>query len=342
MQLPDTLKKAIEEEIEKIGLPSVLAAREELTDRYRQTEAKRKVFITTEAHRYAYLAARLPATYAAIMAVLQEVRARMPAIPIKSLLDLGAGPGTAMWAACQIFSEMQQITLIERDSHLMAMGKKLANRAEWPAIQQAHWHVGDLEQLPSFPEHDLIILSYSIGELPESSYQALIDWCWKHTRQFLVIIEPGTPVGFERIRAIRRHLIALGSHMVAPCPHAVACPMAEGDWCHFAARVERSTLHRRIKEGSLGYEDEKFSYVAVSKTPCVLPLTRVLRSPLKRSGHICLTLCTSEGVKQEIVSKKNGEIYKLARKMEWGSAYPPIDQNKALSDSSISQSEGAS
>jgi ribosomal protein RSM22 (predicted rRNA methylase) len=83
-------------------------------------------------------------------------------------------------------------------------------------------------------------------------------------RVALVVIEPGTPRGAGAIRTIREELLAAGAHMLAPCPAAMPCPLAAPDWCHFAARVERSSLHRRIKEGALGYEDEKYSYVCAT------------------------------------------------------------------------------
>lgn len=325
MRIPNELAEGIEAEFAHLDLHTIVEAREQLTSRYRERETSH--FMTSQAHRYAYIAARLPATYAAVVAVLEAIKARLPDRPIKSLLDLGAGPGTAMWAACHVFPEIEQVTLIEQDQELIAFGKRLSSYSEHQALKQAHWRSSNLLDLKELPQADLVILSYSIGELPEANRQPLLDLCYQQTTHVLAIIEPGTPVGFERIRAIRRHLITIGGQMVAPCPHAVACPMPDGDWCHFSVRLERSFFHRRLKGGSLGYEDEKYSYVAVSKFPCSLPQTRVLRPPQKRSGHVLLTLCTSEGIKNEIISKKAGEAYKWARKAEWGSPFPP-DQGK--------------
>lgn len=318
MGFPKGLQEAIDKESKSFKLNAVSAARQELTERYR----KGLPSMGSDTHRFAYIASRMPATHAVISRVLQEVRLRMPQATVKSLLDLGAGPGTGMWAACSVFPEIEKATLIEKDTHFAALGKRLASHSELSTLRSANWVAHDLDQLKILPPHDLIVLSYAAGELSPSTIEPLLNACWQSAGQFLVVIEPGTPVGFERIRTIRSHLISLGGCMVAPCPHALACPMAGGDWCHFSERVERSSFHRRIKGGSLGYEDEKFSYVVVSKTPCVLPRARVLRHPQRRSGHLMLTLCTAdEGLKVETVSRRTPENYRQARNLEWGDAY---------------------
>jgi ribosomal protein RSM22 (predicted rRNA methylase) len=319
MQLPHSLQSAIDDILDSCGIKQLTEAREELTRRYRQPSDSQ--FMTNNTQRYAYIASRLPATYAALQCSLKAIRERVD-VPIKSVLDLGAGPGTAMWAACENFPEIETVTLIEQDSSLAAIGKRLAQRSDHQAIHSANWQEANLEQLHELPPHDLIILSYSIGELKPESLTSLMNLCWKSAKQLLLVVEPGTPVGFERIRLIRRHLIEWGAHLVAPCPHHEACPMAGGDWCHFSARVERSSIHRRLKGGSLGHEDEKFSYVSASKKDFLLPSSRILRQPLRHSGHVGLKLCTTEGIQQPTISKKMGELYKQARKAEWGDTFP--------------------
>lgn len=320
MNLPIPLKHGIEEELERVGKCNIVHARQELSERYKNP-TQSKAFITTEAHRCSYLATRMPATYAAIIHVLQEIKRRQPHIQIKSVLDLGAGPGTGMWAVLEMFPEIETVTLLEKDRELITLGKKLAAHSEHAACRQANWIIADLEQSHTLPQHDLLLLSYSIGELSEKSRLSLLTQCWAASGQILAIIEPGTPQGFEKIRTARGHLIAQGANIIAPCPHANACPMANGDWCHFFVRLDRSGIHRQVKGGTLGYEDEKFSYIAVTKNnpqPCQ---ARILRHPIKRSGHMYFTLCTSEGLQETLISKRTPELYKQAKQLDWGDAF---------------------
>lgn len=320
MQLPTSLQQAIENVTASLGLHQLIEAREELTKRYRQPVTGSQ-FMTNDVQRQSYVISRMPATYAALQMAFKSIRKRAN-IPIKSILDLGAGPGTGMWAACDNFPEIETITLIEKDRALLNLGKKLTECSEQLVIREANWQEGDLEKITDLPQHDLIILSYSIGELHPQKIESLLNLCWNAAQQLLLIVEPGTPVGFERIRMIRHQLIDWGAYAIAPCPHHLTCPIIGGDWCHFAARLERTSLHRRLKGGTLGYEDEKFSYIATTKEAFSLPASRILRQPIRHSGHLVLKLCTPEGLQEPTISKKMGDLYKQARKAEWGDSFP--------------------
>jgi ribosomal protein RSM22 (predicted rRNA methylase) len=105
-----------------------------------------------------------------------------------------------------------------------------------------------------------------LNELAPAARESVLQRLWDATADTLVIVEPGTPAGWERILAARRQLIEAGAHVLAPCPHAFACPLQAPDWCHFAERVARSRLHRLAKGADVPWEDEKFSYVAVSRS----------------------------------------------------------------------------
>lgn len=321
MPLPSSLQSSIETFIKSINVKELTKAREELTRRYRTEFIHDKKFIENEAQRQAYLISRVPATYAAVDATLKAIKERGH-LSIKNVLDLGAGPGTAAWAVCEHFTEIENVTLFEKDPSMIMIGKQLAQNSEFMAMPSAVWQECDLEKLTDLPPQDLVVLSYSIGELKQQLIIPFIEMCWKATKQLLLIVEPGTPNRFENIRLIRRHLIEIGGHIIAPCPHHVACPMAGGDWCHFSARLERSALHRRLKGGELGYEDEKYSYVAATRNIYPFPATRVLSQPERHSGHVSLKLCTDKGVQRPIISKKMGDLYKHARKVEWGDTFP--------------------
>lgn len=319
MQLPRPLQQAIEQAAESAHFKQLSTAREELTRRYQQPSKGH--FMTTRAERLSYLISRMPATFAAVSKALEAVCERAN-LPIRSLADLGAGPGTASWAFAEYFPGLKEFIPVEVDRELQEIGKQLAEASEREGLRNAVWQESNLENVSALPKADAIVFSYSIGELKEEALAPMIDLAWQAAGELLLIVEPGTPAGFERIRSIRKQLIDKGAYLIAPCPHQKACPMAGGDWCHFAARVERSSLHRRLKGGTMGYEDEKFSYVAAVKQSITLPGSRVLTSPEVHSGHVTLKLCTEEGLKRETISKKRGELYKLARKADWGSPLP--------------------
>jgi ribosomal protein RSM22 (predicted rRNA methylase) len=256
----------------------------------------------------AYAVYRMPATYAATTAALAEVAAAMPDFAPVSMLDLGAGAGAASWAASEIFSSLKEITAIERDQAMISVGRRLAERS---------YVTGDLATTREFPEADLAVASYSLNEL--STVDSLIARLTDKV-QTIVIVEPGTPRGFAGIRAIREQLTKAGMRVAAPCPHDGACPIVDPDWCHFSVRLQRSAVHRKAKRADLGYEDEKFSYVAATRLPVDRAGARVLRHPQIRSGHVILRLC-EDGIHDVTVSKRQGETYKRARRISWGDAF---------------------
>jgi ribosomal protein RSM22 (predicted rRNA methylase) len=300
VQLPQYVRRIIEERAEAVGFTALKRAAIAMSEAYRD----RRLARLPDAERSAaYLVTRMPATYAAAHAVLREVRQRTGTRSIASVLDIGAGTGAASLAAREWFPDAS-ITMLERD----------------PAFAEAaHEFLPDaIRQLSDLPRrllsHDLIIAAYSLGEIREPVAKLL----WQSARVALVVIEPGTPQGFSLIRGIRAELLEAGAHMLAPCPAETPCPVADPDWCHFAARVERSSIHRRVKDAELGYEDEKYSYVALARGTVELPAGRVIRRPQHRPGLIVLETCTAGGLRTERVTKRDRDAFRAARKRSWG------------------------
>ena len=324
MDLPTDLRLALTNELANIPQKSIAATVERLSNRYRGGHPPAEgTFLHTSADVIAYAAYRLPATFAAIYAALNETRKRRPDWQPRTMLDAGAGPGTALWAASQVWPDLAQIALLERDDDMIAFGKQLATHARSAAVREATWQKVDLlGQWESEPK-DLVTTAYVLNELPTSQREAVINKLWSITLDTLVIIEPGTPIGFSYILQARQQLIAAGANIVAPCPHNLPCPMANNDWCHFAQRIARSQLQRQAKQATLSYEDEKFSYIAASRTKGLPIRARVLRHPQIRPGHIHLELCTPEGLQNSIVTRKDKAAFREARGIEWGNALSP-------------------
>jgi ribosomal protein RSM22 (predicted rRNA methylase) len=319
MRLPQYLMDSIQVEVEKIERRRLVEATTYLSERYRSGSSSSPA-VTNDAQRAAYLAVRFPATYAANRRVFSEIELRTSKAQITSLLDLGAGPGTALFAASEVFPVLQHATLIEADGSWIELGKNLSASSPMPAVRQAQWLKQDLRSGFSCAEHDLVVISYLLGELAPTAAEAVVRKAWTCARQFLAIVEPGTPRGFAAIDAARSALIASAAEILAPCPHKHTCPMAaKGDWCHFSQRLERTSQHRQLKGGALGYEDEKFSYVIAARQSVAAEGARIVRHPGRHSGHIQLALCTPAGrIETETVTRSHKQAFRLARKAEWG------------------------
>lgn len=271
----------------------------------------------------AYIATRAPATYAAIITALSALVDAAPDFAPRSLLDAGAGPGTASWAALTAFPAITQATLIEAAPAMQSAGKELAQDAP-DALARANWMLGDL-RAAKFAPADLVLSAYVLNELTlkaaEDAARALFA-----AAQVLVLVEPGSRAGFERQKAARAALIADGAELLAPCTHRLACPIAGDDWCHFSVRVPRSRVHRQAEGASLAYEDEKFSYLVAARpglaSTISRPQSRIIRHPVARSGHVHLDLCADGKIARKTVTRSD-ETWRDARKASWGDGWPP-------------------
>jgi ribosomal protein RSM22 (predicted rRNA methylase) len=295
---------------------------EALSRRYRDGAAAAAVGRLTDAERLAYAVVRLPATAAALDAVFDAVE-RHTRVEPRTITDLGAGPGTALWPAVWRWPGIHRVTLLDRDPELLRLGVRLwTHGVPRPGIE-VQLRTGDLAAADA-PAADLVVLSYAVGELTEARTGPAIERALALTTGALVVVEPGTPAGFARVRAVRDRLRAAGATIAAPCPHGDDCPMAGADWCHFAVRLDRSRVHRQSKHAALGWEDEKFAYVVAVRDAGLLRAraeARVIRRPRKETGHVRLALCAPGGLTEAVVTRR-GSSYRAARDASWGDAWP--------------------
>ena len=324
--LPPQLSAAIGAAAQGVPAKDIARSVQALTARYRGESQAGGRAIRSDVDVLAYLSYRLPATYAAVAAALAATAARRPGWGPGTLLDLGAGPGTAMWAAAELWPSVEAITLVETDPRMVATGRRLAQASSNRAIRDARWCEADMSAGGELPHCEMVVAAYSLGELPSARLGEVAKRLWGVCQDTLVVIEPGTPSGFATVRAIRDLLRTEGAQTVAPCPHQDACPMDDGRWCHFSERLERSRLHRATKGTTLAYEDEKYSYVALSRTPGSPIDARVVGHPRTQSGRVSLDLCTAAGLRSEMVSRRDRDRYRIAQRARWGSALNQPDR----------------
>jgi ribosomal protein RSM22 (predicted rRNA methylase) len=317
--LPPALQSGIEELVRGISPRELERSARALSDAYRAGGASASRAVRTRGDVAAYLATRAPATYAAATDVFGRIHDLRPDWSPTSMLDLGAGPGIASWAAAEAWPETSAATLVEAEAEMARAGRKLAESGP-DVLRRANWVVGDVGA--PMPRADLVVASYLIGELTPAALEGLVREAWARSADTLVIIEPGTTAGYRRTLAARGAVIAAGGSTLAPCPHDGECPLPDDDWCHFSVRLSRSRTHRAAKDAERGFEDEKFSYVVLCREPHPRAAARVLRRPDLRPGHVALDLCTPTGLERRTVSKKSGPAYKVARKTVSGDALP--------------------
>jgi len=355
-RLPPALQDAIARFADEIT-PKELAARAaSLSDRYRSGGASH-VAITDERDVAAYLTTRLPATYAAMSSALDAVKQRAPGFAPMHLLDAGAGPGTASWAAAETWPELASVTMLDRNPHLLAAARTLAHSSPHPSFSTAQFISADLAQHFPPPErvegplataelsraraspseahrakegewgslgatYDLILAGYTFAELLAHTRDRTLANLWTQCRGILVIVEPGTPAGFAAILACRTALLGLGARVVAPCPAGYPCPIVAPDWCHFAERLPRSRAHMRAKDAVVPFEDEKFSYIAVAREGIELAAVeaRIIAPPQASKPGIRLRLCTDAKLADRVVLKRDKPAYKAVARKKWGDA----------------------
>lgn len=321
--LPTALRAALDADIARLDARQVTVAARALIDAYRATPERpsRPQGVAPDAWRAAYLEMRVPATFAAIDFVGAELARCIDPALVMTLLDLGSGPGTALHALAPRLPALTSATLVDRDDDLLDIAERLG-----PALDGVGTKVlteqRDLADTARPAPADLVVMAYALGEVTPRDRLRAVERAWLNATQALVIIEPGTTPGFQRILDARKVLVARGAHIAAPCPHASACPMAPPDWCHVAVRVERTRRMRQIKHADLGYEDEAFSYLIATTSPTPAPPPRVVARPHMTKGLVRVPLCTATGLDTASVTKRDA-AWRSARHARWGERWEP-------------------
>jgi ribosomal protein RSM22 (predicted rRNA methylase) len=306
--LPAGLKAAADALLEGVSRKELAARAAAISERYRKGGGSAEA-VTAEADALAYLVARLPATYAAAAAVFGDITNAAVEFAPASLLDAGAGPGTAVWAARATWPALRTVTLLEPNARFRALAEVLVPDAS----VVARGVVG-----AALPQAELVVASFVLAEIAEQ--RAAVEKLWAAASDMLVLIEPGTPAGFERIRTARALLMEFGGHVIGPCTHANTCPIMAPDWCHFSQRLPRSRDHLQAKDASVPFEDERYAWVAVSRArrSAFEGQGRVLAPPKEAKAGTTFRLCTADGIAERFIARRDKPAFARTRRAGWG------------------------
>jgi ribosomal protein RSM22 (predicted rRNA methylase) len=324
MQLPVDLRGAIDQALEGVSRNSLAERASRISEIYRAGGAS-SLAICDEMDALAYAVARMPATYAAVRNALSRFEERCPEFAPSRILDLGAGPGTASWAATEAWPAIESIAQIDSNNPLLNLGRRFAESSPSHALRNAHRVAADLAHEPESGQPvDLVLVSYTLAEFGPAKMNKVLISTWLRCSGAVVIVEPGTPLGYERILRARDLLIAQGARILAPCPHQLKCPLLAPDWCHFVQRVARSRDHMLLKSAEAPYEDERFSYLIAVREHLFHPAgkDRILAQPDAGKVFITAKLCKLDGASGLVtIAKRDKDGFKLAKKKSWGDQF---------------------
>jgi len=321
LELPPNLETAIREMLKTLPAKQWLSEAQALSRRYRgDREILPRSFARGEGQTLAYLSQIFPATYAQLYGAMAATKAQAPDWLPQSLLDIGSGPGTALWAAIEHWPALTHLEAWERETAFIAVGKKLAQASEHAAVRNCTWQKIDIRHQPVQNNRifDLIVIGHVLNELSAGDQQRLVSYAWEHCAGVLLIVEPGTSAAFPAIKNAREQLLKSGARTLAPCPHDQPCPLID-DWCHFPQRLQRPPFQRRAKAAMSQWEDCKFSYAALARfAPAEVPWARIIRAPQVTKVYAEVKLCTAGGIIQLRGQQKNRETFKRIKKRQWG------------------------
>ena len=314
MKIPELLENEIEEKLNHIKLTELKQYASKLSEKYMYQERTGDTLLNTELEALAYSIMRMPATYGAVYTALKNTLERIDC-NIQSVLDIGAGTGAATWAISELL-ETKNMRCLEREQVMLELGK--AFMSQNPKLKDVSWNYMDIVEDKLDTKADLVVTSYMLNEIKPENRKSVIDKLIKSSNHIVLMIEPGTPEGFKNIKEVQKIAIENGLHIIAPCTFQGICPLPDDDWCHSIVRMERTKVHKVLKNADLPYEDEKFSYIAISKENYNNMGIRILRHPMIEKGKVTLKVCHNGKIEEMVVTKKDKELFKMVKKKKCG------------------------
>uniref|UniRef100_A0A2P2I1U1 Methyltransferase-like protein 17, mitochondrial n=1 Tax=Hirondellea gigas TaxID=1518452 RepID=A0A2P2I1U1_9CRUS len=305
----------------------------------------------------AYMMARLPADYAALVKAMSQLKAQLPDFAPSSMMDFGSGVGSATWAVDKVWpKQCQEVVNVDNSSEMNLLNEKLqrGGTLEGP-YQQRSKRTFFRNYLPisATIKHNLVVMSRTLLELNSADARLrILDILWKTVTPggCLLLVEDGRYQSFDLMLEAREFLRvgieATGSGrrgiIVAPCPHQHSCPLLLKEKRY--RKCTDSIMHLTLDKDTSTVPEETFSYLAVYK-PKARDLVEGFKiancnawprivQPVKTSSHSIVRVCNKYGDLQElsVTNAKNGNLCRqVARRHKLGDLFPvellPVDKH---------------
>lgn len=267
----------------------------------------------------AYLLYYWPVSYAQVSMALEEIRMRGALPPIRSALDMGAGPGPASFAAVDFGAE--RVILMDSSEGALDAARRLRSglfgtKIEFSAIRKDFENDASLGGGP----YDLIVACHSANELWKDRDDAIAKRASLFGRAcsllaeggLLLIVEPSANATGRPALALRDRLLANDAEgelsCVAPCPGSYPCPVAkagEGRGCHSTWPWDPPPQVAALAaEAGLDRDSAKATWFALKKTTRLSSgdtaspdrlAGRIISEPmLNKAGRLRYIICTAE------------------------------------------------
>ncbi len=304
MLLPFDVQEKIKTAVSGEKFAELKKTQKSLTEKYKTRSGDGRSLIDDVNDSKTYLLSRMPATYAVCLSLFCALKQQGFLGEIKTAFDVGSGTGAGFYALRE-FDENIEVSLFERDSNMLKTFKSLEPDKEVENFDLAKDDFGQTA--------DLVMTSFVLSELGENERILAAKKLFDASEKYLLIIDTGTPKVWKQLMNLKSQIELFGGKLLAPC-RAKECSL-KNDYCQFFARVERSSLHKQVKNANLSYEDEKYFYLLFSKEETNKSEgDRIIRRPVIKPNTVSLLLCTENGVIKKDFSKKDKNLFKKAKK----------------------------
>ena len=178
------------------------------------------------------------------------------------------------------------VTLVEAEPAMVTAGRALASlrRRGRCARRAGSTRTPRRRRLR---EAELVIVSYVARRArARSASPSFVEHAWSCATDTLVVVEPGTTAGYERVLLARDAVHRRGRLVARSVPARRPCPLPDGRLVPLRGPPSPQPLHTALaKGGERGFEDEKLAYVVLCRSPAApLRRPRVIRRPDLRHG----------------------------------------------------------